>query len=369
MRKLVATTALALTAGLASLVNPAARADALGIGDAAPKLEVKEFVKGEPIKSLEPGSLYVVEFWATWCGPCRATIPHLTELQKKHGDVKFIGVSVWERDLDAVKPFVKEMGDKMDYRVAMDAVPKDGDPDDGAMAKNWMKAAEQDGIPAAFIVGKDLKILWIGHPAELDEPLAQVVEGKWDVEKAVAAAKKEKEEAAKFAKFVPKLQKALEDENPKQVLQVIDEIAKEIPAAEGRLRSLKFTSLLLAGEHEKALALGKSMLEGDDADNSQAYNAVAWAIVDPELKTKPDAKLIAFALESARKADDLEKGKSAPIADTLAKAYFDSGDAAKAVETQKRAIDLAKGTEMEDDASLKERLEQYQKAVDGKKKG
>src|SRR5690349_21602113 len=107
MRKLVATTALALLAGLAT---PAARADVLGIGDAAPKLEVKEFVKGEPIKALEPGSVYVVEFWATWCGPCRATIPHLTELQKKHGDVKFIGVSVWEQDQAAVKPFVKEMG-------------------------------------------------------------------------------------------------------------------------------------------------------------------------------------------------------------------------------------------------------------------
>lgn len=365
MRKLVATTALALLAGLAT---PAARADVLGIGDAAPKLEVKEFVKGEPIKALEPGSVYVVEFWATWCGPCRATIPHLTELQKKHGDVKFIGVSVWEQDQAAVKPFVKEMGEKMEYRVAMDAVPKDGDPDDGPMAKNWMKAAEQGGIPTAFIVGKDLRILWIGHPGALGEPLAQVVEGKWDVEKAIAAAKKEKEEAAKFAKLAPKMQKAMESEDPKQVLLVIDEIIKEIPATEERLRGLKFAALLQAGEHEKALAQGKSMLAGDEADDSQAHNAVAWAIVDPELKTKPDAKLIAFALEAAKKADDLEKQKSAAVADTLAKAYFDSGDPAKALETQKRTLELAKGTELEDDETLKERLQQYQKAVDAKKK-
>ena len=64
----------------------------LGVGDPAPKLAVKSFVKGEPIKSLEPGKVYVVEFWATWCGPCRVTIPHLTELQKKHVDVVFVGV-------------------------------------------------------------------------------------------------------------------------------------------------------------------------------------------------------------------------------------------------------------------------------------
>ena len=56
----------------------------LSVGDPAPKLAVKEFVKGEPLKDLEKGKTYVVEFWATWCGPCRTSIPHLTELQKKH---------------------------------------------------------------------------------------------------------------------------------------------------------------------------------------------------------------------------------------------------------------------------------------------
>src|SRR5581483_11860735 len=117
-RMLAALTALGLAA-------TAARAEGeLNVGDPAPKLEVKEFVKGEPVKSLEKGKVYVVEFWATWCGPCRATIPHLTELQKAHKDVTFIGVSVYEREADKVKPFIKEMGDKMDYRVAVDDVPE-----------------------------------------------------------------------------------------------------------------------------------------------------------------------------------------------------------------------------------------------------
>src|SRR5437588_12539911 len=78
-----------LAAGLALvLAAPAARADGtLSVGDPAPKLQVKEFVKGDPVKELEKGKVYVVEFWATWCGPCRATIPHLTELAKEHKDV------------------------------------------------------------------------------------------------------------------------------------------------------------------------------------------------------------------------------------------------------------------------------------------
>ncbi len=116
----------------------------------------------------------MVEFWATWCGPCRATIPHLTELAHKYKDkgVRFIGVDVWERDTKLVAPFLAEMGDKMDYSVALDDVPKDGKPADGAMAKNWMKAAEENGIPTAFVV-RDGKIAWIGHPIEMDEPPGQ----------------------------------------------------------------------------------------------------------------------------------------------------------------------------------------------------
>src|SRR5438876_9566597 len=74
----------------------------LSIGDAAPKLKVKEFVKGEPVSTLEEGKTYVVELWATWCPPCLTSIPHLTELAKRHNVVEFIGVSVYGHDQAAV---------------------------------------------------------------------------------------------------------------------------------------------------------------------------------------------------------------------------------------------------------------------------
>src|SRR5262245_54681841 len=99
MRRVLAAVMVLAVAAVARAEGP------LSVGDPAPKLEVKEFVKGDAVKSFDKGKVYVVEFWATWCGPCRTSIPHLTELQKKHKDVTFIGVSVFERDFGKVKPF------------------------------------------------------------------------------------------------------------------------------------------------------------------------------------------------------------------------------------------------------------------------
>ena len=131
-------------------------APTLKVGDPAPALAVDKWVKGEPVAALQKGTVYVVECWATWCGPCRATIPHLTELQKKYKEAVFIGVAVND-EISKVKEFVKTMGDKMDYRVGTD--------DKNKTSKNWLDAAGQDGIPCAFVVDKAGKLAWVGHPA------------------------------------------------------------------------------------------------------------------------------------------------------------------------------------------------------------
>jgi thiol-disulfide isomerase/thioredoxin len=338
------------------------QAQNLSVGDPAPKLEVSSFVKGEPVTKLEPGKFYVVEFWATWCGPCRATIPHLTELQKKHPDVNFIGVSVWEQDQKLVKPFVEKMDDKMSYRVAMDAVPEKGKANEGAMAKNWMKAAGQNGIPTAFIVNKDDRIAWIGHPAQMDEPLERIVTGSWDLQTAIAEHKKAMEEQEKMTKVQSKLRQAMRANDPKKLVAVVDEVIAEVPSMEAALGSIKFGTLIKLGETEKALELGKHLTQKVFGDNKYYYNSLAWSIVDPEVKERHSPRVLQFAVETAERGDELAKGKDSALADTLAKAYFDSGQKTKALETQERAVKLAKGTELEKDTGMQSRLEQYKKA-------
>jgi len=170
---------VALLALALGLIAAPAQAATLKVGDPAPKLQVGKWVQGEAVKDFSRDKAYIVEFWATWCGPCRVSIPHLNQLHNKFKDkgLVVIGQDAWEKDTSAVAPFVKKMGTQMTYRVALD--------NDNKMAETWMEAAGQNGIPTAFVVDKRGIVVWIGHPMKLDEGiLEQVLAGKFDAKRA-----------------------------------------------------------------------------------------------------------------------------------------------------------------------------------------
>jgi len=149
----------------------------LKVGSAAPALQLSRWVKGNGPSAFESGKVYVVEFWATWCQPCRESIPRLTKMARNYKDtVTFVGVSVWERGSDkavedSVDSFVSNMGDNMDYFVARDTKSN-------AMAKTWLQAAGRNGIPCAFIIDGNGKIAWIGHPMDSMEKAIDAVLAK-----------------------------------------------------------------------------------------------------------------------------------------------------------------------------------------------
>lgn len=332
----------------------------LGVGDPAPKFEVETWVKGKPFK-IEKGKAYIVEFWATWCGPCKATIPHLSELAKKFkGKIDVVGVSLFEHKpayVDLVKAFVKEMGDKMDYAVGTG-------PDGSGMSKTWMDAAQQQFIPTAFVINKDSKIAFIGSPTGLDENvLNSILGGKLIPSKSAAAAPPQPPTQAQkdMQAALGKVSKAMEAKDAAALDSSYFEFIKKYPATELGLAEGLFTDTLEFDE-KLAYKIAKHATEGMGKDQPIFLNQIAWAIVEHENKWKtPDYK---YALDLASRAAAATQEEDYNILDTWALAHWRLGNKKDAVFVQEKAVKAMKAdpNAAEDTKKeLMERLELYRK--------
>ncbi|MGC8784910.1 MAG: TlpA family protein disulfide reductase [Armatimonadota bacterium] len=119
----------------------------MGEGDTAPNVTLN-LLNGET-KSLADyrGKVVVLDFWATWCAPCRFTMPKMIQFHNRHReqDVVVIGVAVDVTSRAEIEQFVREMG--VNYPIAVD-----GD----ATAKS---AYQIKSLPTLFIIDKEGNIL------------------------------------------------------------------------------------------------------------------------------------------------------------------------------------------------------------------
>jgi len=335
---------------------PASAEDGLlTVGDRAPRIDIAHWVKGEESRGLEPNKVYVLEFWATWCGPCVAGMSHLSELQAKYADQNVAVIGVSDEPLPKVVEFLfrtnkaddKLQNDRILYALTCDP--------DRSVYDDYMKAAAQISIPTAFLIGKEGRIEWIGQPQDLDEPLKAVVAGTWDraTFKAEFAEKQAKQRKIQIA--YENYKKHAEAKDWEAAGADLDQlILIEEDYAGWSVR--KFQTLAAKmNAYDRAYAFAAKAIEHAWADG-EALNSWAYMIADDESLTQRDLDL---AMKAADRAKELTKGEDAAVLDTVARVFYAKGDYKAALEWQRKAIEHVDkdGTQF---AELSEHLKEYE---------
>jgi thiol-disulfide isomerase/thioredoxin len=347
-----------------TVTGESALADAtLRIGDPAPKLQCGAWLQGEPVTEFRAGAAYVVEFWSTWCGPCRESIPHLNDLHNKYKDkgLTFIGQDCLDDDPKRVAAFVKQMGDKMTYRVAIDAKSHG----QGKMWDTWMNASGQPGIPTMFLVSKDGRIAWIGAPWELDnnpKVIEQVLIGKYDFKKAAMNFAKREAENKLMTPMRIRWVAAFEEMHERKWDKALDDLAaaEELATREEResmrliFETLRVRILIGKNEHSAAYKLAEKTADNyKETPMLQSY--VATQII---AGTDIDKAGLELAEKLINRADKAANGKDAFTLDARARLLFLKGQKVEAIAEQAKAVALA---ERQDKQDYQDRLDSYKK--------
>ena len=308
----------------------------LAPGDPAPPLKVAKWIKGEPVKEIEKGKVYVLAFWASWSQPSTQFLPELSELQKEYPEALFIAMNCWEKNPADAAKVVEQGGKQIDCRVGLDNGVK------GAMTMAWMEAVGRKSIPVVFIVDKSSRLAWVGNPLSLERKLKRILSGKYDI------AIETKSDA-----YMAKISAAIKNTDVVGAESLCDAFEQELPEKAGIVAHIRFG---MAKQKTDVAEINRRAATAFDVakDEPEVLSQVALALADPD----PDrpGKDLDLALKMSLRAVELTKSQDVNVLTIAAKVCFIKENVEKAIELQTLALERAKPRAK---AKIQEVLNQY----------
>lgn len=360
---------------VSSLYAQDSQSPPLNLGDQAPALRVSEWIKGTPVQQFQKGKMYVLEFWATWCRPCIASMPHLSALSRKYKDkVTVIAIDIYESKLrpaksaKQVKAFVDSMGNGMDFNVAIE--------DSNFMEKRWIDATGERGIPKSFVVDTKGRLAWIGHPKDLDTVLPKVINKSWDIGQELA----KRNENKRLARLDDSLNYELNNYAGNTLTNDFGQLdsaliaIKEIIRKEPKLKyapfigAHTFTSLLKTNPH-KAYEFGQILIITPTYDDPP-YHLIISSIemYSDKLNNLPSEIYDLGAAAYQMEIDQYGKFGNMNIPNDymkMAEMYRRANNKLKAIDAMQKAIEALqskKNFSKKEMAAFESRLQQYKKS-------
>jgi len=280
------------------------------------------------VKTLAPGQVYVIDFWATWCSACSGTIAHLSLLQEKYRDkgLTVIGVSAKDNlnTEQSVGAFVKSHAAILRYPTGWCA--------ESATRDAYLKASGQEGLPCCFVIDRQGKIAYIGHPMQLEEVVPKVLAGTWragtDAELLGRA----------FDKLLDAVQEARAD--PAKALKMFTELEQSHPRMTAYVDDYKLLILMRNQRLEESEKLFREIVAESQKDQD-AMKLVALCNYWIAAEINPKRHKLTLAVEAAEAAQKITGGQDMNVNATSAQVHAVAGDRAKAVRYAKKAMELA----------------------------
>lgn len=299
---------------------------AVEVGDMGPNFKFdKSWNFGAGVDELDDlkGNIILVERWATWCGPCMAMIPHLTEIHEHYGEKGFIIASVSDEQEGVIQS-------KM-----IDAKK----PKYGIVKASINATYETRGIPHAWVLGADGKCLWKGHPNSLTN---EMIEG-WI--KDLAPTKVDKALAKELGSAVKSFDKGEYGKAHAEAKAVAETATDDLVKADAAyLESLVQKHIdLHSAKIEKAGSdpVAKAKVLDDAATKFKGSElGTKWDTESKELKKSKefkDANASADELNKLRgKLDDMKPASARKALEKIAKKYPEAPAGKEAAELAKK---------------------------------